>query len=95
MPENLPLVEHIDEVGKRLKEMKYDDPIPLRSESNESSLVGDVSYMLPRTIDQLQEIIHIIKTFPGDEIVRIGDGNYKVSYEGKLELIRLLDHPIQ
>jgi len=30
MPEELSLVEHIDEVEKRLKEMKYDEPIPLR-----------------------------------------------------------------
>jgi DNA-damage-inducible protein D len=92
MPEDLALAEHIDEVEKRLKEMKYDDPIPLkRSSQIEEPVIGDVSYMLPRTVDELQELIHIIKTFPWDEIIRIGDGSYKVSDEGKKQLITILD----
>jgi len=93
MPEELSLVEHIDEVEKRLKEMKYDEPIPLRAsiiEEEEKKHIGEVSYMLPKTIHELQEIIHIIKNNPGEAIIRLGDGAYKVSKEGKIMLEKLL-----
>jgi len=38
MPEELSLVEHIDEVEKRLKEMKYDEPMPLRTISHSGDI---------------------------------------------------------
>lgn len=95
MPEDLPIAEHIDEVERRLKEMKYDDPAPLRGITPDGEIIqqhiGDVSYMLPKTIDELHEIIHIIKSFPWEEIIRIGDGSYKVNLEGKKMLEKLLE----
>ncbi len=93
MPEELSLVEHIDEVEKRLKEMKYDEPMPLRTSTIEEAPqehIWEVSYMLPKTIHELQEIIHIIKNNPGEVIMRLGDGAYKVSEEGKTMLEKLL-----
>jgi len=46
--------------------------------------------MLPKTIHELQEIIHIIKNNPGEAIIRLGDGAYKVSEDGKQMLEKLL-----
>jgi hypothetical protein len=94
MPEDLALVEHIDDVEKRLKEMKYDDPMPLSGQTGSHppiiQNVGEVSYIIPNTVDKLQEIITIIKTHPGDEIIRIGDGAYKINEIGKQLLVKLL-----
>ena len=73
MPEELALVEHIREVEKRLKEMKYDEPMPLTGADGEIQGIGQVTHMLPSNIATLQEIIHIIKTYPGDEVIRLGD----------------------
>jgi len=46
--------------------------------------------MLPKTVHELQEIIYIIKNNPGEVVIRLGDGVYKVSEEGKKMLERLL-----
>lgn len=92
MPEDLALVEHIDEVEKRLKQMKYDQPMPLKgNQPITEETVWEQSYIIPNTIDKLQEIISIIKNHPGEEIVRIGDGAYKVNKIGKEMLIHLLE----
>ncbi|MFA7284352.1 MAG: DNA damage-inducible protein D [Candidatus Absconditabacterales bacterium] len=88
MPEELPLAEHIREVEKRLKEMKYDDPMPL---TGDNAGIGESSYMLPANVSTLQDIIQIIKSYPGEEIIRLGDGVYKVSSQGKELLMKLLD----
>lgn len=91
MPEELALVEHIREVEKRLKEMKYDEPMPLTGADGENQVIGQVTYMLPSNITTLQEIIHIIKTYPGEEVIRLGDGLYMVSAQGKKMLEAILE----
>ncbi len=93
MPEELPLVEHIREVEKRLKEMKYDDPIPLSGGMEDAAPagIGQASHILPANVSALQDIIQIIKSYPGEEIIRLWDGAYRVSPEGKDLLMRLLD----
>ena len=84
MPEELPTVEHISKVEKRLKSLAYDIQVPLPNDQSPPT------FLLPTTIEPLMQLVELIRTYPGDEIVRIGDAYYKLSAEGLAQLHTLL-----
>ena len=74
MPEKLPTVEHIDVSRQRLKDMSY----PFAG----SLVTPAVRYPLPERAGELQELVQIVKTYPGAEMVMIGEQWYRVSSGG-------------
>jgi DNA-damage-inducible protein D len=75
MPEDIPAVEDIKHARKRLKDLEYHiewgtipaSPIP--------------QFTLPDNAVQLQQLVQIIKTHPGEEFVQFGQQTFRVSIE--------------
>lgn len=88
MPEELPAAEHVEDAEKRLAAMSYELTAPLIPESESEKMQAAIpsaaidaakSFELPSDIPTLQQLVSIVKQYPGPERIQIGENIYELS----------------
>lgn len=88
MPEDIPAVEDIRYARKRLEDLEYrDEAAPLtfdkklENKLREEQEIEKVTYRLPDNLSVLDQLARIIKWYPWDKLVVLGEKKYKLSSE--------------